>query len=145
MSTVPIIQKKIGCPYSRIVAVISITPAAGNTTKGNIAATAHGSGCVIHQATAQAKVASVTWPAYGNAIGAIMTSAKAAGPDRSLSMYAAVDAVRPVGGGATVSVIIRFACFQALGKTACFQAFGKTAWIDRHSRPRSSREDIRNR
>src|SRR6266581_5051586 len=98
MSTVPIIQKKIGCPYSRIVAVISITPAAGKTTKGNIAATAHGSGCVIHQAMAQAKVASVTCPAYGNAVcnGAIMTSAKAAGPDRSLSRYAAVNAVRVV-------------------------------------------------
>ena len=66
---------------------MSMTPAAGKTRKGSSAATAHGSGCIIHHTTEHAKVASVTWPAYGSAIGAHMTSANAIGPERSLSRY----------------------------------------------------------
>ena len=119
--------------------MISITPAAGNTTKGNIAATAHGSGCVIHQTTAQAKVASVTCPAYGNAVcnGAIITSAKAAGPERSFSRYAAVDAVRAVGGGATVSVIIWDPWIDRILKTALVTRGHTKALKDGTVKPRS--------
>src|SRR5215213_7022276 len=106
MSTVPMIQKKIGCPYSRIVATASITPAAGNTTNGSIADTAHGSGSVIHQAAAHAKVASTTWPAYGSGMEAIITSANARGPMASRTRYEPIEGPRVVGGGAIVSVII---------------------------------------
>ena len=99
MSTVPMIQKKIGWPYSRIVAAMSITPAAGNTRNGSIAATAHGIGCVIHQTIAQTKVASATRPWYDSAIGKAITSAKAMGPDSSCSRNAPVPGVRGVAGG----------------------------------------------
>jgi hypothetical protein len=56
------IQKKIGWPYSRIVAPMSMTPAAGKIRNGSIAATAHGSGSVTHHAMAHANVASATRP-----------------------------------------------------------------------------------
>ena len=47
---------------------------------GSIAATAQGSGSVIHHAAAHAKVASVTCPGYGSATGAHITSANTIGP-----------------------------------------------------------------
>ena len=45
-----------------MVSAMSITPAAGNTRNGSIAATAHGIGSVIHQTMTQMKVASATRP-----------------------------------------------------------------------------------
>jgi hypothetical protein len=39
-----------------------MTPAAGNTMSGSIAATPHGIGRVIHQTMAQANVATLTRP-----------------------------------------------------------------------------------
>src|SRR5262245_41907029 len=113
MSTVPIIQKKIGWPYSRIVATMSMTPAAGNTRNGSIAATPHGSGSTIHHAAAHAKVASVTWPAYGNATGAHITSANTTGPPASRIRYPIVDGARAVAGGVMVSVIMRTLTLRA--------------------------------
>ena len=43
---------------------MSITPAAGKTRNGSIAAIAHGTGCVIHQTIAHTNVASAIRPWY---------------------------------------------------------------------------------
>src|SRR5262245_31852569 len=84
---------------------MSITPAAGKTRNGSIAATAHGIGCAIHHAMTQANVASATRPWYSSASGSVETMAKTSGPDSSLSTYAAVPEDRAVVGSLGVSVI----------------------------------------
>ena len=65
MRTVPHTQKKMVWPYNATAAPMFITSNIGNRIKGRSDATAHGTGCAIHQATIHPKTPSAIRPAAG--------------------------------------------------------------------------------
>jgi hypothetical protein len=87
-----------------------MTPAAGNTTSGSIAAIPQGIGRVTHQAITQTNVARLTRPWYESGTGSSRISANRSGPAASFSSGATAGAAGACGFSGRVWVVTGAQC-----------------------------------